>query len=419
MYPPCQAVPNMHRISGARVLPASLRSIVGLTSSNGTGLVLRLWWEPLQYEEHLVAFVDFMGMVLSSLVEVKLPHSNMRGVLDTIGAGTSFRAMQFPRPSLSPATLDFDDCVVKGINGGLNLRNWESRLHSLLSEIRVLTARGVRDYPHIVQLRELVWSEAPEPYGLLYPGLLLERAPLGTLHAFQQPEVFSLSFQTKVALCLDVAEGLSFLHRCGIIHGDIKPENVLLFHREVGFNTAPLAKLSDFSHSLFACDGQGGLLAWRGFTRPWAAPETITQSHQSVELVARSDIFSFGLVVLFVMVERPDQFLQLYRSLEPTSDEPFEAHAIMMIHEDQKDMDVELLADIFGLCLPVDPTRRARDMDIVVSALSIADTAGLRGDTVIPSHAPQFVTWSLEQMTEIFNASVLSTSVARSGFISP
>lgn len=72
-------------------------------------------------------------------------------------------------------------------------------------------------------------------------------------------------------------------------------------------------------------------------------------------------------------------------------------------------MDVELLAHIFGLCLPVDPTRRTRDMDNVVSALSIADTAGLRGDTVIPSHAPQFVTWSLEKMTEIFNASVLST----------
>ncbi|KAH9208697.1 kinase-like domain-containing protein, partial [Leptodontidium sp. 2 PMI_412] len=54
----------------------------------------------------------------------------------------------------------------------------------------------------------------------------------------------SLPFATKKSIALNIARGLSALHQCGVIHGDMKPENVLIFYKPELH-----AKIADFSHS--------------------------------------------------------------------------------------------------------------------------------------------------------------------------
>lgn len=96
----------------------------------------------------------------------------------------------------------------------------------------------------------------------------------------------SLPFATKKSIALDIARGLSALHQCGVIHGDMKPENVLIF-----FKPELHAKIADFSHS-FLDTGRTRKLV--GGSYIYAAPEWRT-SAPTGELL-RTDIYSFGLL---------------------------------------------------------------------------------------------------------------------------
>ena len=56
-----------------------------------------------------------------------------------------------------------------------------------------------------------------------------------------------LDFDLKHLLCLDIARGLSSLHQAGLVHGDVKAENVLVCSSP---SRRYLAKISDFGFSV-------------------------------------------------------------------------------------------------------------------------------------------------------------------------
>ncbi|MCJ1467876.1 hypothetical protein MMC07_006501 [Pseudocyphellaria aurata] len=64
----------------------------------------------------------------------------------------------------------------------------------------------------------------------------MEDALLGSLEAFQKPDLLTLSIDMKTDLVLDIAKGLDVLHDSGIAHGDLSPSQRIR------------AKLSDFDH---------------------------------------------------------------------------------------------------------------------------------------------------------------------------
>jgi len=88
------------------------------------------------------------------------------------------------------------------------------------------------------------------------PFLITELAQHGTMRQLLQGS--SLSARQKLKLCRHVAVALLELHLCGIAHGDVKLDNILIAQASqdeqdcvtLSEDTTVIAKLSDFGHSV-------------------------------------------------------------------------------------------------------------------------------------------------------------------------
>ncbi len=89
---------------------------------------------------------------------------------------------------------------------------------------------------------------------------------------------------------LQAARGLDCLHNRGIIHGDIKPGNLMLSRQNV-------VKLGDFGLARRVTDDEGSLL--KGTTK-YMAPELV--SEEFGEVGPPSDLYSLGFTALELMV---------------------------------------------------------------------------------------------------------------------
>jgi serine/threonine protein kinase len=77
--------------------------------------------------------------------------------------------------------------------------------------------------------------------------IALEFMPEGDLYdLIENNHDFPLSWPARISIVNHILEGLNYLHTQGVIHGDIKPENILL--------KSGVAKITDFGLSLFVTD---------------------------------------------------------------------------------------------------------------------------------------------------------------------
>lgn len=126
-------------------------------------------------------------------------------------------------------------------------------------------------HPHIITIYDVV-----RPRGWLVMELME-----GSLRDLAQEEPMDVDFvRTVLASCLDA---LRFLHGQGIIHGDIKPSNILV-------NRDGRIKLGDFGLARRVTSKDGSLL--KGTTK-YLAPEVV--SEQFGEVGPASDLYSLGI----------------------------------------------------------------------------------------------------------------------------
>lgn len=147
-----------------------------------------------------------------------------------------------------------------------------------IQEARVV---GQLSHPSIITLHDMGIDEATQtPYLVME---FLEGQPLDRIL-----EKGSVPFPKACSWAAEVACALSVAHRKGVIHGDVKPANMLITNEG-------RVKLMDFGMArLASCDSSATPLL--GTPAYWC-PEQIVGRPQD----ARSDLFSLG-VVLYEMV---------------------------------------------------------------------------------------------------------------------
>lgn len=190
-------------------------------------------------------------------------------IVETIGTGAHSRVVRGYDPLIDRAVAIklFSPQLARG----------EARAR-FLREARVV---GQISHPAIITLHDMGIEESTlTPYLVmeLIEGQSLEKA----LTKGSVPFPMACNWVAQVAMALAVA------HRKGIIHGDVKPANILI-------NSENRIKLSDFGMARLASHDTGDTSLF-GTPAYWC-PEQIHGRPQD----ARSDIFSLG-VVLYEMV---------------------------------------------------------------------------------------------------------------------
>lgn len=98
-------------------------------------------------------------------------------------------------------------------------------------------------------------------------------------------EIISLPLVHRIQITKDVANGLRYCHSKGLIHGDIKPQNILLsFHK-----SSYVSKLCDFGSSSLVCEPKVNNLG----TMRYLSPEVLRNKPMSPS----SDMFALGVTM--------------------------------------------------------------------------------------------------------------------------
>jgi len=164
-----------------------------------------------------------------------------------------------------------------------------------------------------------------------------------------------LARASALPLIHQVAKALGHAHRHGLVHRDVKPDNILVAPGGVA-KLADLGLVRDRLDGLAPASATGKRLTLVGST-DYSAPE---QSRNPERASAASDVWSLGAVLYFLLVGRPpfsgetviDQIVR-------TAIEPLALPATMP-------------ADCRALCarmMAKDPAERFPDGDAVVAAL--------------------------------------------------
>lgn len=115
--------------------------------------------------------------------------------------------------------------------------------------------------------------------------IITEYVPGGSLRKYlHQQEPYSVPLNLVLKLALDIAHGMQYLHAEGILHRDLKSENLLL-------DEDMCVKVADFGISCL--ESQCG--SAKGFTGTyrWMAPEMIKEKNHTKKV----DVYSFGIVL--------------------------------------------------------------------------------------------------------------------------
>jgi serine/threonine protein kinase len=298
-----------------------------------------------------------------------------------VGEGTTYRVYQakiLNRVKVDTASPKYALCAVKMLRGtplNEDHRNYASKLsfqktqlQAIHREVAVLCHPPLQAHENIIKLLEFGFNtqgnedEKDEDWQSKQPFIVLEYAHQKSLKDFLA-SALSKDVELRRELALDMTAGLEALHRCDVIHGDLKTDNLLvLTHPDRTY----CAKLSDFGHSTVGRESA----SYRG-TKRYLPPEIRSAGEVLViehNELTKCDIWALGAALFEIM--RGVYFGSLETSKSdsdyPTTDEILndEGLGAQLSILDGKSWDLWISA--LRLALQTDPAQRGTAQEIRV-----------------------------------------------------
>ncbi len=173
--------------------------------------------------------------------------------------------------------------------------------------------RKLRNNPHIVAIEDQEQAED----GSLY--LAMEYVDGVTLRELLRSAHGPLPLPRALNIARGIAEGLQAAHALGIVHRDIKPDNVLMA-RDAAGNDLP--KVADFG-IMSLCEGSTVMGTRPLLTAPYASPEQ-WQAQPGSKPDPRTDLYALGITMYEMLTGRlpfradnPVQWMHAHLTLQP------------------------------------------------------------------------------------------------------
>ena len=207
------------------------------------------------FSESVYKTIRSLHDLLTAIQPLKLDVFEGSSFDETVqaGEGASYRVKKcVHRPSKQVVAIK----QVKLPPYSTHLDAFHSRVGCVLRDIEVMSHPPLAECKHILNLLGYGWRLHHESI----PFLVTEYASYGTLRQFLRSRQSSLPGFQKLQLCRDVSAGLEELHLAGVVHGDLKLDNILVLPNvettEEGDRSAEVTalpvvvKLADFGYSL-------------------------------------------------------------------------------------------------------------------------------------------------------------------------
>jgi serine/threonine protein kinase len=224
-------------------------------------------------------------------------------------------------PLVSQASSKGQLVISKHIPKG-EIDDESKRYEALIRELLVISHPPIVSHPNIVNLLAIGWEDTEDrTMHKIWPTTILEYAEYGSLEDFFDLEDTDTSWDVKLSICRDIATGLNWLHRCSIVHSDLKLLNILIARADSGAATPYQAKICDFGYALdldvLAASGSN-TVTLEGYSPPWCAPEYASEIE--LPLLPRVDVCGFGLLACRIFMNGADPFHVSYRpaTMQPT-----------------------------------------------------------------------------------------------------
>ncbi|KAL9038077.1 MAG: hypothetical protein Q9180_003353, partial [Flavoplaca navasiana] len=352
--------------------------IEGLKLMRVSGHVPQYPRSEVAWEDHrdLISFLGYMQYLGVDFLPIKW-HPGLKDV----GTGGSARVSQAPfnlETSFAFKRLYFDGT------------NTEECYERATKEASILRHVHLIHHFNMVRLEAFCLEILARPVRLS-PVLIFNKFPLGNLQEYLLVNA-SVTVEERIRFCADTARALAALHALGIIHGDVKPLNALVFERD----GKRIVKLADFGDASI-CDNDESL-ALLPKSVPWDPPEHHFRGFPYKRARAM-DIYSFGLLCLWVTLGD-----YLYLSLAdprllPCGEHPpdirhttVDTLAIVKEAENIQEVAKECvlacesltpeqrsnLANLFTLTLAKDPNARSTDFHAILKMLGDNNDTGIQ-----------------------------------------
>ncbi|CAE6434085.1 unnamed protein product [Rhizoctonia solani] len=216
------------------------------------------------------------------------------------------------RHGCTDVSSDLDPCscsqtpFARGGFGAIYRGSLKSGLFVVIKCIEVLGQWGVSDQSHKNLKRaakELyAWTQSSHPGVLTLLGFARFKGQIALVSPWMSKGPLgrhlehSLNPGHRIKLCIQIAQALEHVHSCEIVHGDVKPDNILL-------SDDNRAQLADFGSAILTGDFSLGFTRTACiFTLRFAAPELLDGTS---EHTTQTDIYALAMTILNVMTGKP------------------------------------------------------------------------------------------------------------------